>query len=290
MKRNLILNAFAFLLFLTAHAQEPTELGPEALAVWQSSRYRYDMNDPQNVFDVGYAQVYYGNDAVGNELMLYALSKMDSVTGEQYQELSVQNTKNGNHVQAIAALEKAVALDPQIYGYYGWVLLYYYHEYNRALECLEKYDALTPNFSDAPAGEDIHHQKGQCYMQLGLLEKALEEFDTYIGETTRSHGEDWVDPYTFVYKGRCLDRLNRYEEALVCYDKGIRCYKYNTEAHYYKALSLLRLKRENEAREHLRKALELARQNYFYRDVYVAFFEAVYLQDIEAAWEAMGGR
>lgn len=290
MKRNLILNACAFLLSAIANAQEPTELSSEALTIWQSNRYRYDMNNPENVFDVGYAEVYYGNDAVGNELMLYALSKMDSVTGEHYQELSVQNTKNGNHMQAIAALEKAVALDPQVYGYYGWVLLYYYHDYNKALECLEKYDALTPNFSDAPAGEDIHFQKGQCYMQLGLLEKAMAEFDTYIGETARSHGEDWVDPYTFVYKGRCLDRLNRHEEALVCYDKAIRYYKYNTEAHYYKALSLLRLKRENEAKEHLQKALELARQNYFYRDVYVAFFEAVYLQDIEAAWEAMGDR
>lgn len=276
--------------YLGSRAQAPAELSDAAGKVWQAYQYQYDMNVPKNVFLVGHAEMYFGNDTVGNEMMEYALLKMDSVTGDDYQELSVQHTKNGNHPQAIAALEKAVALDPQVYGYYGWVLLYYYHDYPKALECLEKFDALTPNFSDAPAGEDIHFQKGLCYMQLGQLPKAVAEFDTYIDETTRSHGEEWVDAYAFVYKGRCLDRLNRAEEALTCYDKAIRIYKYNTEAYYHKAMSLLILGRKAEAREHLLKAKELADQNYFYRDVYVEFFEAVYRQDIEAALGKIVGR
>lgn len=280
------------LLFLTARsaacAQSQPGLGPEALKVWREAGRRYDLADPRNLFHVGYVEVYSGNDEAGNELMRHALSLMDSVSGETYEELSVQNTKNGNHMEAVAALEKAVALDPRIYGYYGWVLLYYYHDYAKALECLEKYDALTPGFSDAPAGEDIHHLKGLCYMQLGDPEKAVGQFDVYIGETVRSYGEEWVDPYTFAYKGRCLQRLRRTEEALLCYDAAVRVYKYNTEAHYYKALALLDLGRRAEARVHLLRAAELAGQNYFYRDVYVEFFEAVYRQDIEAALAGMG--
>lgn len=286
MKR-LVLFCLLWILWNGARAQDLPPLSDEALKAWQTGRYRYDLNDPKNIFQFGYAELYYGNDEVGDEIMRYAFSLTDSITGEDYHDFSVQHTKNGNYIKAVAALEKAVSVDPQIYGYYGWVSLCYYHDYNRALECLEKYDALTPNFSDAPGGEDIHHQKGLCHMQLGRLEKAIGEFDTYIRETTQSHGEDWVDPYTFVYKGRCLDRLGRGEEALACYDKAILYYKYNTEAHYHKAKTLLQLGRKQEAAEHLRKAKELADQNYFYRDVYVEFFEAVYRQDIEAALEAL---
>jgi tetratricopeptide (TPR) repeat protein len=101
---------------------------------------------PKNLLSTGQYAVYVGDDKIGNELMHDAILKLDTLKGEDYRTLSVQNTKNGNYVVAIDALEKAVKLDSTINGYYGWVLLYYYHDYAKALRHLEKYDALTPTF------------------------------------------------------------------------------------------------------------------------------------------------
>jgi len=66
--------------------------------------------------------------------------KVEEVSAEDYHSLSVQNTKNGNYSIAIAALEKAMELDPkEISPYYGWVLLYYYRDYEKSLKILEQY-------------------------------------------------------------------------------------------------------------------------------------------------------
>jgi tetratricopeptide (TPR) repeat protein len=91
-----------------------------------------NLDDPQTLLRLGSRNAYFGNNERGNEIMRYAISKSSGVTGDDYHEWSVQNTKNGNYVTAIEALEKAVSLDPNLYGYYGWVLLYYYHDYTKA--------------------------------------------------------------------------------------------------------------------------------------------------------------
>jgi tetratricopeptide (TPR) repeat protein len=91
-----------------------------------------NLDDPQTLLRLGSRNAYFGNNERGNEIMRYAISKYSGVTGDDYHEWSVQNTKNGNYVTAIEALEKAVSLDPNLYGYYGWVLLYYYHDYTKA--------------------------------------------------------------------------------------------------------------------------------------------------------------
>lgn len=265
-------------------------LSPEAAAYLESVKDSMDISEPRMVFHIGYSAVYQGEDAIGNELMKYALTFKKQLYGDDYHELSVQNTKNGNYLEAISALETAVQMDPTVNGYYGWVLLYYYHDYERALAALEKFDALTPGFSDAPVGEDIHFLKGLCYMQMKKYSEAIEKFDIYINETTKSHGEDWVDLYTYVYKGICLHRLGMFNEAVADYDKTIKYYKDCTEAYYYRAIAKFALDESAEACENLRKAHELALGRNLHYDVYVEMFEAVYIQDIETDLKLYGCR
>lgn len=117
------------------------------------------------IMGVGSMDIYYGNNERGNEIIKYAMTKADSLSDGDYHAISVQNTKNGNYDIAINALEKGMDINPrELGGYYGWILLYYYRDYERALKVLNEYDAFTPNFSDAPSGEDIHYLKGLAYM------------------------------------------------------------------------------------------------------------------------------
>jgi tetratricopeptide (TPR) repeat protein len=239
--------------------------------------------NPKFLIQFGHQNLYFGNNTIGNELMQYGLSKLDTIKASDYHEASVQNTKNGNYIEAIAALEKAIQLDPTYNGYYGWVLLYYYHDYEKALKHLEIYDALTPQFNDAAVGEDIHFLKGLAYLQLKNYEAAILEFDQNIKHYTKTFGKKWTNPYCSFYKGRCYQALNKLKKANLAFDTAIKIDSNCTEAYYYKGLNLIQMKKMQLAKPQLNKALALIKSGYKQTDVYVELFDEVYLADIELA-------
>ncbi len=241
-----------------------------------------DINNDTLLFQVGYQIIYFGKNDKGNALIEYALSKRDTITDEDYHEWSVQNTKNGNYAIAIDKLEKAMQINPkEVSAYYGWVLLYYYRDYTKALAILEQCDAYTPNFSDAPMGEDIHYLKGLCHMQLQHYQKAVIEFNIYIHNLATTHGEDFVDVYTFVQKGRCLTELGQLKEAINSYKKAIKYYENCTEAYYFMGLAQLEMDKKDSACCNFNTALEMIKKGQKSSDTYVEYFHEIYLQQIE---------
>jgi tetratricopeptide (TPR) repeat protein len=242
----------------------------------------YDIADDTLMFGVGYQINYYGNFDKGNALIKYALSKRDSLRAYDYHSWSVLNSKNGNYAIAIEKLEKAIEIDfTEEAGYYGWLLLYYYRDYEKSLTILEKYDALTPDFSDAPMGEDIHYLKGLCHFQMERYQKALDEFNTYINNLARTQGEDFVDVYTFVQKGRCLKVLGRYDEAISSYKKAIKYYDKCSEAYYFMGLTQLDMNDKDSACSSLNIALDLIKNGHKSSDTYVEYFHEIYPKQIE---------
>ncbi|MBL4594498.1 MAG: tetratricopeptide repeat protein [Flavobacteriales bacterium] len=242
----------------------------------------YDIANDTLLFQIGYQNNYYGKFERGNALIEYALSKRDTITEDDYHGWSVLNSKNGNYAIAIDKLEKMMKLNPEEgSAYYGWLLLYYYRDYEKALPILEQYDALTPDFSDAPMGEDIHYLKGLCHMQLGRYQKAIDEFDTYINNLATTHGEDFVDVYTFVQKGRCLTKLGRFEEAIPSYKKAIKYYEKCSEAYYFMGLTQLEMKDNDKACSNFNIALDLINKGNKSSDNYLEYFHEIYPQQIE---------
>jgi tetratricopeptide (TPR) repeat protein len=248
-----------------------------------SLKYKVEQLDPPFMMRLGYQTTYFGNDDIGNELMQYAISKYDKPTGDDYHEISVQNTKNGNYIHAIAALENAVSLDPKVHGYYGWVLLYYYRDYEKALAHLEAFDLLTPNFTDAPGGEDIHFQKGLAHMQLKHYEIAIKEFDLNSNEVSKKYGEKWTNPYCSLYKGRCYEAMKSWKKADKAYAHAITIDSNCTEAHYFRGLLHAQQNKIKTARPLLKKALALINRGNRQTDVYIELFDEIYKEDIEAA-------
>jgi tetratricopeptide (TPR) repeat protein len=231
---------------------------------------------------IGSMDLYSGNNERGNKIITYAISKIETPSAETYHAISVQNTKNGNYNVAIPALEKAIKLNPEEgTAYYGWVLLYYYHDYEKSLEILEQCDAYTPNFSDAPMGTDIHYLKGLCHMQLQHYQKAVDEFNIYIHNFATTHGEDFVDVYTFVQKGRCLTQLGQFEQAINSYNKAIKYYDNCTEAYYFMGLTQLKINEKENACNSFNTALNLIQKGHKSADTYVEYFHEIYPQQIE---------
>jgi tetratricopeptide (TPR) repeat protein len=120
-------------------------------------------------------------------------------------------------------------------------------------------------------------------MQLNQFEKAIREFNINIEEVIKQFGESWAPAYTFFYKARCLQKLNRVEEALGVYDSAIQHSPYCTEAHYYKGQALLSRNKKTDACASIKQAYDLINQNEGYKqaDIYVELFDEVYKQQIE---------
>lgn len=234
------------------------------------------------LFFYGYNEVYNGNDNRGNKIMKYSISKLKNPDPKLYHALSVQNTKNGNYDIAISALEKSYEIIPEDAGaYYGWVLLYYYHDYEKALKILNEYDATTPNFTDAPMGENINYLKGLAYTQLKVYKNANKEYDIAINEESSKYSEEEVFYPIYLNKGISLYYLKRYTEAIQSFDKALINYDKCSEAFYFKGLSQIKLNDNKSACANFKKALYLIRKNYKSSDTYVELFHEIYEQDVK---------
>jgi tetratricopeptide (TPR) repeat protein len=193
---------------------------------------------------------------------------------EYYKGKSMAHTKIGDYNIAFPLLEKAYQLDPKETGYYyGWLLLYYYRDYERSILRLNEYDDLTPNQPDFCWGEHINFLKGLCYKQMGKYENAVKEFDQLI-----EYEGEHVDLYGFVYRGISQLRLENYEKAILDFDLAIEQYDKCTMAYFYKGLCYEKLNNHKFAKEQFYTAQTLLEQGYLQQEAYYEFFDAVSLE------------
>ena len=233
---------------------------------------------PNDIIGIGYFDVYMGNNIRGNQIMEYGLKQISSPSYEIYHEISVQNTKNGNYHQAVKYLNLAAKLNPEVYGYYGWLMLYYYRDYSKAISYLEKYDSLTPNFTDYPSGENINYLKGLAYLNQKKYSFSIDFFNKNITEVKKTIGEKWIDPSVFYYLGIAYYSIGNFKLAKSNLKKALKYNSQFCEAYFYLAKIE---KNKNNRLNKLLKAKQLLINDFTKQDVYVEIFNPIYLQDIE---------
>lgn len=226
-----------------------------------------------------------GLNTAGKDFANHTVNVLENPSADIYHELSVNHLKNGNYSESFRYMSKAVEKDPKEYaGYFGWTLLYYYRDYQKALEYLQLYDEFTPNFSDFPSGENINYLYGIAHMQLGNSEKALEEFNTYIDAETAIGAESFIDLAAFVHIGRIYEKLGRTSEAVQAYEKAIEVNQRCVEAFYFLADVEFRTNQVEQAAIHIEKAESLY-ANFRARDAYVELFHEIYPEQIKSLKE-----
>lgn len=244
----------------------------------------YNQTVFSQIINIGTRELYYGDNLRGNKLINFALSKIENPSENIYHDISVQNTKNGNYGIAISALENAYNINPIESGaYYGWVLLYYYHDYEKALDVLNTYDNLTPGISDFPMGECIHYLKGLAYKELKNYEAALREFNLSIDNGLKSTDESWIDYQVFLNKGICMLYMEKYEDAILEFERTLNNYDKCSEAYYFIGLCNVGLNLNEVSCVNFKKSKTLITQGYKSMDNYVELFHEIYLQDVNNA-------
>ncbi len=207
-----------------------------------------------------------------NSKVIEAFESQDS---NEYMEYSVHLNKAGDFENGFKYLNKAVELDPvQHLGYRGWIRLRKIRDYDKALEDFDRLDSLTPNFVDAPWGEDIDFLRGECFYGKNQYQKAIELFSRSI----KNQKEDWADVHSFVYLGLCEYELGNYEKAITEFKRALRQTEYIPESYFGMARAYKKLGQIEQAKEYILKAeKDIA---YKREDVYNEFLNEIYLSEI----------
>ncbi len=199
------------------------------------------------------------------------LIALDSNNAEYFQGKSMAHTKIGDYHIAFPLMERAYQLNPKEMGYYyGWLLLYYYRDYERALKRLNEYDDFTPNQPDFAWGEHVNYLKGLCHRRIHNHELAIEEFDRVI-ELEGEH----VDVNAYVYRGLSHYSLGELELAEMDFLKAIENYSENCMAYAYLGQNYIALGKKEKAKAAFVKAKELIQKGYLASEAYYEPFDGV---------------
>ncbi len=240
----------------------------------------------QNEYSSSYyfnKQKQYIQGSVEEQLYLDKALKLDSLHVEALVEKSVAFNKRGQYATGMHYLNKGVALDPiEHLGYRGFIKLYMLRDYDGAVQDFLRLDSLTPEYRDAPWGEDIYKVIGLAYMGMNDFEKALVSINRSIEEITKDEGEDWIESRTFMYQGICLMKRQEMDLALLSFDKQIQYCKECPSGYYYKAKVLIEVGSDKiEEMEYLlEKANSLAQKGLIESSPYFELPFQIYLSDI----------
>lgn len=199
----------------------------------------------------------------------------DQDNSDAWMERSVSFNKAGDFKQGFEYLNKAVELNPSSHlGYRGWIRLRKMRDYDKALADFDRLDSLTPNFVDAPWGEDIDFLRGECYFGKKDYQKAIELFNRNI----KNQKEDWADIHSFVYLGLCEYELRNYKKAVAEFQRALNQTENVPESYFGMAKSYQKLGQTEKAK----KSILEAENNMHYKrdDVYNEFLNEIYLSEI----------
>lgn len=203
------------------------------------------------------------------------VENFQSNDSDEYMQHSIRFNKAGNYNEGFKYLDKAVELDPKLHlGYRGYMKLRFLRDFNGALLDFDRLDTLTPNFNDAPWGENIDFLRGECYYGNKEYQKAIDCFKLNI----KNQKEDWADIQSFVYLGMCEYELGNYGNAIIEFEQALRQSDKTPEAYFY--LSKVYKAKNNlpKARECLVKSKEYL--SYKRDDPYNEYLNEIYLADI----------
>jgi len=225
------------------------------------------------VLTYGYFKVRKSNEVAQENYK--RIESFQSNSSDDYFEYSGHINKSGDFAKGFKFLDKAVKLDPKLHlGYRGWIRLRKIRDFDKALIDFDRLDSLTPNFVDAPWGENIDFLRGECHFGNKDYIKAIACFNRSV----KNQKEDWADIQTFVYLGICEYRLGNYKKAISEFKRALKQSESTCEAHFNLALSYEKIGDLNKAKEHIIKAED----NISYKrdDIYNEYLNEIYLSQI----------
>lgn len=208
--------------------------------------------------------------------------EIDSTYPQAVYELSVAYLKRGLPHKWKPQYDKAVKLDSvDRIPWRGYLYLWFYRDYKKAIADFDASDILTPDFIDAPQGHSVDYWRGIAYLGLKDYKNSIYYFDKYIAKETKDTGEDWVEMTGFLYCGIAHYENKNDSLALQSINKLLK-YTNDTYAdgNYYKALILERQGDNQQALELIDLAITNYNDGYYNYRPYVETLRQIYMEDL----------
>ena len=162
----------------------------------------------------------------------------------------------------------------------GYLYLWFYRDYKKAIADFDASDILTPNFIDAPQGLSVDAWRGVAYLGLKDYKKSISYFDKYINKEIEDFSEKSVDVTAFLYQGIAYLELEDYSNALTCFDRLLKnSYGYSADGKYYKAVILSKQGKIEEAKTMINAAIKDFNDGYYNKRPYIEALRQLYLGD-----------
>ncbi len=199
-----------------------------------------------------------------------------------WREMGIAFLKRGLPADYYPYYQKAVKYDAvEWQGWRGYIYLYFYRDYERAIQDFNATDTLTPNFVDHPQALSVDYMRGICYLKLNQIEKALSYFDKHIKDETETVGEDYLSTYAFLYKGICHFKKGETKQAIEILESGHKIHDQNADILLWLAKSYIKNGEKNKALSSIKLSKSLFKEGYFHSRNYTEDFFQSYLIDIE---------
>lgn len=198
-------------------------------------------------------------------------------------EKSVPYLKRGDFKTWRELLDKAVELEPKQYlADRGWCLFKFLKDYNNALADLLLVDSLRQGVP-SHTGDDEYDLRiliALSYRELGDTDNALIWFGKSISDqrSAAKHGN-----YDYLHRAITLYRMGRFNEAALDIEEALKVYPQLADAHYYKALLLIKTGSKELAMTELSFAKANYEAGFDHYDPYTELIDRVYLEDIDKA-------
>ena len=208
---------------------------------------------------------------------------IDSTYQEAVYELSVAHLKRGMPNKWLPQYNKAVKLDSVTrIPWRGYLYLWFYRDYKKAIDDFDASDKLTPKYLDAPQGHSVDYWRGIAYLGLNNYGKSNWYFEKHIKKESEEFGEDYVDITAFLYNGIAYFESGNYENALINFEKQLKHGKnLSADAKYYKSIILKSKDKISEAKILIDSAIDDFNMGYYNNRAYVETLRQIYLEDLK---------
>jgi len=199
-----------------------------------------------------------------------------------YREFGAPLVKRGFAAKLHEVYAKAVELDPVAWqGWRGYLYLYFYRDYERAIYDFNTIDSLTPNFVDYPQSQSVHFMRGICYLQLDQYEQALAFFDKHIEHETAEIGFKYIDTRTFLFKAITYWKQGKLRLAKETLELGLSANAKNADLLYWLAKYYRETGNKRLAANYIAQAKNQYKAGYHHHRPYVEEFYETYWSDLE---------
>jgi len=224
----------------------------------------------------------YYQGSVAERMIIHEGNKYNPDNAWGQREIGVPYLKRGFAAEANQYYELAAAYDAEEWlGYKAYCWLYFYRDYETALDEVNRFDALTPGEVDYPQSTSVNYMRGICYLQLGRYDEAIDALTLHLNHEIEAVGHKYIEPLPYLSLAMSYQKNGDFEGADSLYSLGIKYNNTTSDLYYYKAKNLLNLNQIEESKVNLDLAQDWYSKGAKNLRPYVEEFFAIYQEDLD---------